>query len=81
MLDHDSCQRTKIITNHKILKCEVFSFDWHLSIFYQVLKRDIPWETYMTTKLITGTCLQLLRRYDNRSESYRASLLDDVSIM
>lgn len=43
----------------------------------KVLKRDIPWETYMTTKLITGTCLQLLRRYDNRSESHRASLLDD----
>ncbi|KAK6919822.1 ATPase, V1 complex, subunit H, C-terminal [Dillenia turbinata] len=43
----------------------------------QVLKRDIPWETYMTSKLITGTCLQLLRRYDNRSESYRAGLLDD----
>ncbi|XP_052176189.1 V-type proton ATPase subunit H [Diospyros lotus] len=43
----------------------------------QVLKRDIPWETYMTTKLITGTGLQLLRRYDNRSESYRAALLDD----
>lgn len=31
----------------------------------------------MTTKLITGTCLQLLRRYDNRSESHRAQLLDD----
>ncbi|PIA26328.1 hypothetical protein AQUCO_09500058v1 [Aquilegia coerulea] len=43
----------------------------------QVLKRDIPWETYMTTKLITGTCLQLLRRYDNRSQTYRAALLDD----
>ncbi|KAJ7952953.1 V-type proton ATPase subunit H [Quillaja saponaria] len=43
----------------------------------QVLKRDIPWETYMTTKLISGTCLQLLRRYDNRPESYRAQLLDD----
>ncbi|KAL5568282.1 hypothetical protein UlMin_024857 [Ulmus minor] len=43
----------------------------------QVLKRDIPWETYMTTKLITGTCLQLLRRYDNRPESYRAQLLDE----
>ncbi|KAH7571509.1 hypothetical protein JRO89_XS04G0065500 [Xanthoceras sorbifolium] len=43
----------------------------------QVLKRDIPWETYMTTKLISGTGLQLLRRYDNRSESHRAQLLDD----
>ncbi|XP_011044454.1 PREDICTED: V-type proton ATPase subunit H isoform X1 [Populus euphratica] len=44
----------------------------------QVLKRDIPWETYMMTKLISGTDLQLLRRYDNRPESYRAQLLDDV---
>jgi V-type H+-transporting ATPase subunit H len=43
----------------------------------QVLKRDIPWETYMSTKLITSTCLQLLRRYDKRPESQRASLLDD----
>ncbi|KAL9248295.1 hypothetical protein vseg_021634 [Gypsophila vaccaria] len=43
----------------------------------QVLRRDIPWETYMTTKLISGTALQLLRRYDKRSESQRASLLDD----
>ncbi|KAL2941443.1 V-type proton ATPase subunit H [Bienertia sinuspersici] len=43
----------------------------------QVLNRDIPWETYMTTKLITGTALQLLRRYDKKSESQRASLLDD----
>lgn len=43
----------------------------------EVLKRDIPWETYMSTKLITGTCLQLLRRYDHKSESQRAALLDD----
>ena len=33
----------------------------------------------MTAKLITGRCLQLLRRYDKRSESHRAALLDDVS--
>lgn len=43
----------------------------------QVLSRDIPWETYMSTKLISGTSLQLLRRYDHRSESQRAQLLDD----
>ncbi|KAJ1415262.1 Cytochrome b5, heme-binding site [Sesbania bispinosa] len=43
----------------------------------QVLMRDIPWETYMSTKLISGTSLQLLRRYDHRSESHRAQLLDD----
>ncbi|XP_010547995.1 PREDICTED: V-type proton ATPase subunit H [Tarenaya hassleriana] len=43
----------------------------------QVLKRDIPWEAYMTTKLISGTGLQLLRRYDKKSESARAQLLDE----
>ncbi|XP_073525819.1 LOW QUALITY PROTEIN: uncharacterized protein [Phyllobates terribilis] len=43
----------------------------------EVLKRDIPWETYMTTKLITGTSLQLLRRYDKKPESTKAPLLDD----
>ncbi|XP_073219520.1 V-type proton ATPase subunit H [Cicer arietinum] len=43
----------------------------------QVLSRDIPWETYMSTKLISGTSLQLLRRYDHRPESHRAQLLDD----
>ncbi|XP_054808373.1 V-type proton ATPase subunit H-like [Prosopis cineraria] len=43
----------------------------------QVLRRDIPWETYMATKLISGTSLQLLRRYDHRSRSHREQLLDD----
>ncbi|KAL7109556.1 hypothetical protein ACP275_06G182600 [Erythranthe tilingii] len=43
----------------------------------QVLRRDIPWETYMTTKLITGTGLQLLRRYDKKPENKKADLLDD----
>ncbi|ONM24249.1 male sterile32 [Zea mays] len=44
----------------------------------QVLKRDIPWEHYMSTKLISGTCLQLLRRYDHKPESQRAPLLEEV---
>uniref|UniRef100_A0A1J3CY23 V-type proton ATPase subunit H n=1 Tax=Noccaea caerulescens TaxID=107243 RepID=A0A1J3CY23_NOCCA len=43
----------------------------------QVLKRDIPWETYMTTKLISATGLQHLRRYDKKPESARAQLLDE----
>ncbi|MFS8005216.1 putative ATPase, V1 complex, subunit H, armadillo-like helical [Helianthus anomalus] len=43
----------------------------------QVLRRDIPWETYMTSKLITGTALQLLRRYDKKSEHDRAPLLEN----
>ncbi|KAL6548538.1 hypothetical protein OROGR_008959 [Orobanche gracilis] len=42
-----------------------------------VLRRDIPWETYMTTKMISGTGLQLLRRYDKKPENYKAQLLDD----
>ncbi|KAM1758447.1 hypothetical protein ACFX11_007578 [Malus domestica] len=48
-----------------------------LAVSLSVLNRDISWETYMTTKLITGTCLQLLRRYNKRSESYISQLLDD----
>ncbi|KAJ3689521.1 hypothetical protein LUZ61_018685 [Rhynchospora tenuis] len=43
----------------------------------QVLKRDIPWETYMSTKLINSTSLQLLRRYDKKPENQRAPLLED----
>ncbi|URE31863.1 hypothetical protein MUK42_16385, partial [Musa troglodytarum] len=43
----------------------------------EVLKRDIPWETYMSAKLITETHLQLLRRYDKKSASERAALLDE----
>lgn len=35
----------------------------------------------MTTKLITGTGLQLLRRYDKKAESYKAQLLDDVMFL
>ncbi|CAN1271965.1 V-type proton ATPase subunit H [Linum perenne] len=46
----------------------------------QVLRRDIPWETYMVTKLISGTDLQLLRRYDKKSESHKAQLLDDNGV-
>jgi hypothetical protein len=32
----------------------------------------------MTTNLISGTCLQLLRHYDHRSKNVQATLLDDV---
>ncbi|KAI3791934.1 hypothetical protein L2E82_05800 [Cichorium intybus] len=43
----------------------------------KVLRRDIPWEIYLATKLITGTSLQLLRRYDKKTENEKAQLLDD----
>ncbi|KAL1807873.1 hypothetical protein DCAR_0727257 [Daucus carota subsp. sativus] len=43
----------------------------------QILTRDIPWETYMSTKLISGTGLQLLKRYDKKPQSIKAQLLDE----
>lgn len=43
----------------------------------QILKRDIPWETYMSTKLISGTGLQLIKRYDKKPQSFKAQLLDE----
>ncbi|CAM6042900.1 unnamed protein product [Sphagnum compactum] len=46
----------------------------------EVLKRDIPWETYMTAKLINSRGLQLLRRYDHRPDSVQASLLDEDGV-
>ena len=44
----------------------------------QVLNKDIPWETYMTARLISEKDLQLIRRYDKRSDELRASMLDEV---
>jgi V-type H+-transporting ATPase subunit H len=46
----------------------------------EVLKRDIPWETYMTAKLINSRGLQLLRRYDHRPDSVQAALLDEDGV-
>ncbi|KAL2612343.1 hypothetical protein R1flu_024035 [Riccia fluitans] len=45
-----------------------------------VLKRDIPWETYMTAKVINSTGLQLLRRYDRRPDNVQAALLDENGV-
>ncbi|KAG0569971.1 hypothetical protein M758_6G124100 [Ceratodon purpureus] len=46
----------------------------------EVLKRDIPWETYMTAKLINSTGLQLLRRYDHRPDNVQAALLEENGV-
>jgi V-type H+-transporting ATPase subunit H len=43
----------------------------------EILSRDIPWEVYMTARLIADKDLQLIRRYDKRSEELQASLLDE----
>ena len=62
--------------------CSFAVFNFLLKCYLmQVLKRDIPWETYMTTKLISATDLQLLRRYDKKTESARAQLLDEVNLL
>lgn len=46
----------------------------------EILARDIPWETYMTARLISDKDLQLIRRYDKRPEELKASLLDEVLV-
>lgn len=58
--------------------CLSLNISYCVLYFLKVLRRDILWETYMTTKLISGTDLQLLKRYDKMAESYKCQLLDDV---
>jgi hypothetical protein len=41
--------------------------------------REVPWETYVTARLITDKDLSLIRRLDKRSEELRASMLDEAS--
>lgn len=43
-----------------------------------VLRRDIPWDIYMTARLISDRDLQLLRRYDKKDPDYQAKLLEEV---
>ncbi len=44
-----------------------------------VLKREIPWDTYLTARLIYDRDLQLIKRYDKASKENQASLLKEVS--
>lgn len=43
----------------------------------EILQRDVPWETYMTARLISDKDLQFIRRYDKRSDELQVSLLDE----
>lgn len=43
-----------------------------------VLRRDIPWDIYMTARLISDRDLQLLRRYDKKDADYQAKLLEEA---
>jgi V-type H+-transporting ATPase subunit H len=44
----------------------------------EILQGEIPWETYMTARLISDKDLQLIRRYDKRDEELQSSLLDEA---
>lgn len=43
-----------------------------------VLRRDIPWDTYLTARLISDKDLQLIRRYDKASRESQNQLLTEV---
>lgn len=47
---------------------------------HNVLKRDIPWETYLTARLISDRDLQLIRRYDKRNAETQQDLLTEASL-
>ena len=43
-----------------------------------VLKREIPWDTYLTARLISDRDLQLIKRYDKAAKEQQARLLKEV---
>jgi V-type H+-transporting ATPase subunit H len=43
-----------------------------------VLRRDIPWGTYMSARLLSDKDLQLIRKFDNKSEATQSQLLAEV---
>ncbi len=45
-----------------------------------VLRRDLPWETYTTARLISDRDLQLIRKYDKRSRETQEELLEEVRL-
>jgi len=45
---------------------------------HAVLKREIPWDTYLTARLISDRDLQLIKRYDKAPKEQQAQLLKEV---
>ncbi|KAK3269976.1 hypothetical protein CYMTET_21603 [Cymbomonas tetramitiformis] len=43
----------------------------------EILNQKMPWETYMTARLISHQDLQLIRRYDKHSADEQAALLEE----
>jgi V-type H+-transporting ATPase subunit H len=53
-------------------------FDAVPSTQFLLRTKEIPWDIYMTARLISDHDLQLLRRYDKRDPEQRAKLLEDA---
>lgn len=45
-----------------------------------VLRRDVPWETYLTARLLSEPDLRLIRGYDKRSQAKQEELLAEVRV-
>ena len=45
-----------------------------------VLRREVPWETYLTARLISDRDLQLIKRYDKANRESQAQLLKEVCL-
>lgn len=43
-----------------------------------VLRRDIPWSTYMSARLLDDKNLQLIRKFDKKSDDTQDALLKEV---
>ena len=43
-----------------------------------MLRREVPWETYLTARLISDRDLQLIKRYDKANRESQAQLLKEV---
>ncbi len=51
------------------------------SMTEQVLAREIPWEGYQRANLINNRELDLIKKYDKKSEEVRRSLISQVSVI
>ncbi len=47
----------------------------------EVLARNVDWSGYATARLITDKDLQLIQRYDKRTEQLQTLMLDEVGLM
>lgn len=53
--------------------------DPHKVTTASILSRDVPWETYLTARLISEPDLKLIRSYDKRNRTIQADLLAEVT--